>query len=197
MMPTAKRREQMDERISFTLPSSMDDALRAHSDETGYPLADLIRRAIASYLDPASSPHAAPDAPDESRHRFLTSAPCGPWEEALERAGTFTLSRDVAEELGAREGDVVVRAVGQSMSGAGIPDGALLLMRPLANNRPPRTGRVALVQIVSKTDEYLGTIKRWMKEEVLHDGDGKPLSIPAGTKEIKPIAESVGLIALL
>jgi SOS-response transcriptional repressor LexA len=181
---------------SFSFAPSIIDRLDQMASGSSITAAEHVRRAVAAYLDP--TPVAVPDVlVDQSRHKFLTKAPCGPWMDALEHAGDFVLSRDVAEELGAREGDVVVRCVGDSMEGAGIPDGALLLMRPLANNRPPRRHQIALVQILNTDEQYYGTIKRWISEDRLLDGNGDPFAFPDGTIGVVPVAESVGIISLL
>lgn len=187
----------VDRSISF--PPRMLDALAemVGGDAAGTKVPALVRQAVAAFLEPASQPvGVAEDSAGTVRLKFLTAAPAGPWTEALDHAGEFILSRHVADELSVREGDVVVRAVGDSMEGAGIPDRALLVMRPLANNRPPRRGTVALVQIVAD-EEYQSTIKKWIGPTELHDGWDKPFALPSKTREILPIAEAVGVIALL
>jgi SOS-response transcriptional repressor LexA len=181
---------------SFSFAPSVIERLDHMAGESNISAAEHVRRAVAAYLDP--KPIAVPDQLiDQSRHKFLTKAPCGPWIEALDHAGEFVLSRDIAEELGAREGDVVVRAAGDSMVGAGIPDGALLLMRPLANNRSPRRRQIALVQIMNGEGDFYGTVKRWISEEKLLDGNDDIFPIPEDTTAIIPVAESVGIISLL
>lgn len=133
---------------------------------------------------------------DSFRAPFLTKAPCGPWEEALDHASFFTISQDTADELGARDGDVFVRTVGDSNEGIGIPDGMLLLMRPLLNRAQPRRNEVALVQIVDDSGDYLATIKRWQPgtPPTLIDGGDKEFPTPEGTREIIPVAVALGII---
>ena len=187
----------VDRSISF--PPRMLDALAemVGEDAAGTKVPALVRQAVAAFLDPATQPVLIEEPGGGSvRLKFLTAAPAGPWTEALDHAGEFILSRHVADELSVREGDVVVRALGHSMEGAGIPDRALLVMRPLANNRPPRRGTVALVQIVTG-EEYQATIKKWISPTELRDGNDAVFALPAKTREIVAIAEAVGVVALL
>jgi hypothetical protein len=157
-------------------------------------LHDIAMKAAAHELvDPALA------GIDSFSARFLTQAPCGPWQEAIEQAVAFELSNDVAEELEARDGDVIVRAVGQSMEGAGIFDGALVLMRPLLGHRQPRAGEIALVQRIDVDGNCEGMIKRWHGGEppVLKDGASDVIEIPAGTRQILPVAVARGVISRL
>ena len=191
------RRGRMDERFTFMLPEKIKEQLQAVADadeDAGGEISKVVRRAIVEFLDPSKRNSHDDPALQQSRVPFLTKAPCGPWEEALEHSGDFVLSLDVADELGMREGDVVVRTVGDSMEGAGIPDGALLLMRPLQNGRVPRARRIALVQIINADGAYLGTVKRWHAEDKLTDGADKAFPIPKNVKTVEPVAELIGII---
>ncbi len=127
---------------------------------------------------------------------ILTKAPCGPWEEALAGAGSFTISADTADELEARDGDVFVRTTGESMEAAGIQDGMLLLMRPVGPHSHPRRGEITLVQIIDSEGEYLGTIKHWAPgtPPKLTDGEGNDFAIPDDVQQIIPIATARGII---
>lgn len=152
------------------------------------------------------APPVASETPDHGllnlvQLKFLTAAPCGDFQEALEHAGGFVLSRDVAEFLGATPDDVIVRATGSSMEGAGIFDGQLLLMAPLGAHALPRRGDVSLVQIHRKTGEVEGTIKRWDKSGVpngtpprLLDGQDRELKYPKDLVKVEPIAVARGVI---
>jgi hypothetical protein len=137
---------------------------------------------------------------NQFRAKFLAKAPCGDWKEAVDLASSFVLSQDTADFLEARETDVVVMADGESMDGAGIEDGSLLLMRPLANHARPTRGEITLVQIIDEDGDCESTIKRCHRwgnapnEIVLHDGEGNPFPLPPNTREVKAVAVSRGLI---
>ena len=136
------------------------------------------------------------------RARLLTKAPCGPWAEAIEHAGEFVLSSDIADELQVRPHDVLVRAVGESMEGAGILDGALVVMRPLPEHRVPRNGEIALVEVTREDGETFGTIKHWHsggpgQPPRLTDGQGDEFPLPEGVTSVRPIAVADGVIARL
>lgn len=137
---------------------------------------------------------------DDYRAKFLTRAPAGEWQEAVEHAGAFTISKQMADYLEVREGDVVVGMLGESMSGVGLHDGYLLLMRPLPERIPPKPGEVALVQIETESGEFFGTIKHWhpapgpKQPARLTDGDGHDFSYPTDVKDVKAIAVARGVI---
>ena len=154
--------------------------------------------ALGEQLHP-NTPHPADAGTDSTRVRFLAKAPCGDWREAVDLAGNFTLSLDVANALEANPGDVVVQADGDSMEGARIYDGDLVLMRPLADGRRPARGEITLVQVIRKDGSCDAMIKRWQKSDPLQllDGEGKAVPIPKDTKEVRPVAVARGLIARL
>jgi hypothetical protein len=169
----------------------LEDRVRETRGKVSFP--EFVRKAVDKYLDP--EPVMVADV-DRQEYKFLGEAPCGPWEEAIDRADYFPINSRIADELQARDGDVIVRAVGESMEGAGIPDHALLLMRPLVNNRPPGRNRTALVQFVNEHGEYKATIKTWAGQDRLVDGSGNDFEVPEGAK-IFPVAEAVGIISSL
>lgn len=193
-MLNEERKEKMSVSLTIPLTKSMRENLDVASGRTGRGVAEIVREAIDNWFE--STPTALEDR-ESLPLRILTKAPCGPYDEAVEQSGYFDLSPDIADELGARESDVVVRTSGDSMAGAGIPDGALLLMRPLLYGRQPRIGRPALVQIAKNDGSYVGTIKHWMGDGELHDGDGEVMPLPEGVREVHPVAEAVGIISLL
>jgi hypothetical protein len=181
--------------------------LRRAAKAAGVPMTDFGRDAINEAIERQKAGVAIKGSIDWSqigtnqfRAKFLAKAPCGDWREAIETAGEFVFSQDVADSLEARPGDIVVLADGQSMEGAGIPDGALLLMRPLQNHARPARNDVALVQIQDSNGNYDSTIKRWIKsgqtpaEVVLHDGDGDLHRIPNDTIEVRAVAVARGLV---
>ncbi len=130
--------------------------------------------------------------------RLLAAPPCGPWKEALETADVYPLPETLARALGYKTGDFLVRAEGQSMEGAGIPDGALILMRPL-RGRKPEAHAVTLVSVETDDGLCLGTVKHWHTtprgNPDLRDGRGMPYYVPENTKKVEAIAVKVGLIA--
>jgi SOS-response transcriptional repressor LexA len=176
----------------------MMEALREKSLEDGPSVAEIVRRAVGAYLTGITMPLEIPENDGEGLDlKYLTEAPAGPWQEAIERAGTFRLNQKIADEFGARPSDVVVRVVGQSMTGAGVPDLALLVMRPLVNDRPPGNKQITLVQLVRDEHVYESTIKRWVSQTELLDGDDKPIKLPAKTERVMPVAVAIGIISAL
>jgi hypothetical protein len=87
---------------------------------------------------------------------MMAHAPCGPWEEAIAEAEVMSLSPDTLALLGWREGDVLVRARGESMAEVGIPDSALVMFRPL-HGAKPTWGEVALVQVFTREGGCVST----------------------------------------
>jgi SOS-response transcriptional repressor LexA len=136
---------------------------------------------------------------DNFRARYLAKPPCGPWREAIDLASDYVLSANVADTLEARDGDVIVQADGESMEGAGINDGALLLMRPVPEGRRPARGEIALVQIMRGDGDCESTLKRWMGGEPLRleDGTGEPLLLPPDVTEVRAVAVARGVISRL
>ena len=124
---------------------------------------------------------------------------CGGLRAAIEHAGDFVLSVDVANELEARATDVIVRAVGEAMEEAGIPDGAMVLMRPLSAGKLPLPNEITLVEIVNQDGNCRGVIRCWHPGEPprLTDGKGNVLTLPEGTVEVRPVAVARGVIAQL
>jgi SOS-response transcriptional repressor LexA len=182
------------------LTPSMWDELAARRAETGIAVTEIVRRAVARELNPQPvkiATDAAMAGTDSFRAPYLTKAPCGPFREALDHASFYTLSKDVADTLEARDGDVIVQADGESMVGAGINDSDLLLMRPVPENRNPSRGEVALVQIFRADGLCEGTIKKWMggTPPRLHDGDDEELPLPDDVERLVPVCVLRGVIA--
>jgi SOS-response transcriptional repressor LexA len=111
---------------------------------------------------------------------ILASVPCGPLEEAfVDNPSRMIVNGDWKDELGVTDSDFFMRAYGQSMEGAHITDGALLLMARLPPHKKPREGQPTLVQVI-KDGEAFGTLKSWhMKngKPFLRDGDGKEFKV--------------------
>lgn len=191
------QRENKEVRFGFRLRPTLADEFRDYAARTDQDLTELIERGIEMVIQGETVAISDDPLLDSFRAPLLTEAPCGPWEEALDHAGHFTISQDAADELEARDGDVFVRAMGDSMEGAGIFDGALLLTRPLINQGEPRRGEIALVQIIDENGDYLATIKRWQPgtPPTLIDGNDEPFVMPERVRQILPVVVVRGIIA--
>jgi len=195
--PPGRREKSEDERFSeriavyFQPPQVGKIEAAAGGKDTSV----FIREVV---MDRVDGPDAAAldTALQQSRLKFLTKAPAGPWNAALDMAGEFVLSKQVADELEVRNGDVVVRVEGQSMEGRGIPDGCLLLMRPLPEHGEPRRGEITLVQAIDADENYFGAIKAWIPGDppTLQDGDGNPCELPLEGAKPHAVAVARGII---
>lgn len=169
--------------VIAALPEELEREARLTARFAGERFEDLLERGLQWAISGGASN--VPATP------IIASANCGPWEEALANATRFTLSKEMFDELEAREGDVFIRARGESMDGSGIHDDYLILMRPLLAGREPSNGEVTLVQIKTSDGQYLGTIKHWhpgTPYPALKDGNGKEFAFPKNTKEVRPVA---------
>ncbi len=138
---------------------------------------------------------------DAFRAPILSDVPCGPWGKALEEAPSFAISRDTALEVEARPGDVFVRLRGESMTGAGLVDGQIALVRPLGD-KPPRRHDIMVMQVARKNGEVEGTIKRYdgtdaQGRERLVDGAGEPFALPADVTSLAFIARVQATLGLV
>lgn len=85
----------------------------------------------------------------------MGSIPAGPLQEALQTSGEFI--ERLEQALPFQEGDFLLKVRGESMTGAGIHDGDLVLIRPDVDIRP---GEICAVCI---GDNYEATLKRvWL-----------------------------------
>lgn len=127
----------------------------------------------------------------------LPSVPCGPWREALSDASPLALPRELAEILGAREGDLLIPTDGQSMVEAGVPDGGRVVMRPLRGRRP-ELGQIVLCCIEREGGVWESTIKFWFETPrgapILRDGRSREVPLPGDTVEVHPVAVLVGVM---
>jgi SOS-response transcriptional repressor LexA len=127
----------------------------------------------------------------------LGGVPCGPWKEALEDAQAYPVPRELAEVMGAREGDLLIPCAGQSMRGAGLPDGGLVVMRPL-NGATPEAGAIVLCCVERTNGEWVGTIKFLYRgahgQPELRDGNLQPYPLPDDTKHLHAVAYLVGVV---
>lgn len=121
---------------------------------------------------------------------ILQDVPCGPFEEAIaDNPSRLVFNGDWKRELGILDDDLLVYAHGQSMEGAHITDGALLVIERIPTHRRPPEGKPALIQI-----HYDGkaecTIKNYHTKNgkpLLRDGDGKEVKLPAHVEKLDVI----------
>lgn len=190
----------------------LHDALRREIESpvsaknTGLLAADLKRmlREAIEELKPTTNiggiPVYRPVISDEGNIQLpiLCSPPCGPWKAAIEEAESLSMSSEMARLLGVEPADFLVKADGISMVEAGIPDGSLVLMRPLGTAKPKR-GDVVLVQAVTQSGEYVATVKTWIGAPKgipdLRDGKGFPYEFPPDVDRFITVAVKRGLIA--
>jgi SOS-response transcriptional repressor LexA len=202
MLSTPQSRARKTERFEFKAPEKLIAEFREAANGQQMDMADFARAAIAAAIERvqggqtiAGEVDLANLETDSFRAAYLSRVPCGPLREALDTGSSFTISRDTADELEVREGDFWVRAEGESMEGAGIQDGFLILMRPL-DNRPPRRGEIVLVQFFDEDgDVYQATVKRWNGDNPLRlkDGQGDDFEVPEG-REYKAVAVARGVV---
>ncbi|MBV9866476.1 MAG: hypothetical protein JO316_14075 [Abitibacteriaceae bacterium] len=164
---------------------------------------DLTMRALADEIDAATPPAAGMETPARAEISFpvIGSAVCGPWADAVaDTHEVLLLSEHMANLLEARDDDVFIRAHGESMERAGIIDGAFVLLRPLAPSARPRSGEIALVQILTRDGDCRSTLKYWHETGAgphLTDGDGNSYPLPADTERLIPVAVARGLVSRL
>lgn len=208
--------EITEKRHEIKFKPSEYELLEQMREETGVPIGTFIKRAINEKFDVALE-KTEPSQTADPLEAFLSggdtfqlmemvgvnkslpvlgSAPCGPLAEVLEGADAkHALSPTTWRWLESQAGDFFIICDGQSMEGAGIPDNALLMFRPLPDNGRPRAGEVALVQFFDEDGGCTSTIKRWMKSEplTLHDGEGQAITIPDQTNAV-PVAVARGMV---
>jgi SOS-response transcriptional repressor LexA len=177
------------------------DELAAIGVVTGAELEALRSRAPAEILDEARRIQIAGAVRAERAnliglHQF-SSVPCGPWKDVLEEARPYFLPKDMAEVLGAQEGDWLLPCRGQSMREAGIPDGGLVVMHPL-DGTPPESGAIILCCVEREGGQWLSTIKYFYRDAKgrpeLRDGKLQPYHLPPDAKELHPLAILVGVM---
>ncbi|MBW3637987.1 MAG: hypothetical protein KY445_16205 [Armatimonadetes bacterium] len=192
--PAAPQREKKNDRFGFVLEPSLRKELEEFSVATGEEMSEIARRAIKNEINPRPlAVDLANAATDSFRAPYLSRVPCGPLKEAIDTGDSFTLSADTADELETRDGDFLCRAEGESMLGAGIQDGFMVLMRPL-DGRPPKRGEVCLIQFFDEEGAvYQATIKRWEGQGKYTDGQGEPFEGPEGY-EARAVAVARGVL---
>ncbi|BCM89108.1 hypothetical protein IAD21_00952 [Abditibacteriota bacterium] len=122
----------------------------------------------------------------------LGAVVCGPLKEAVAEADEFTLSDDVSTFLKIQEEDWAFDAEGQSMEGAGIPEGAKVFLRPHGERWRPSRGDIVLVEVSREDEEPTYTLKRFRKSQPfeVEDGDGELYPLPEDANK-KAVAELV------
>jgi SOS-response transcriptional repressor LexA len=190
-------KEKYDERVVAMATPSMARAIDAEAAQNHETRSDVIRRALEQYYAPRDQHHEAASL-DSFSAPYLSRVPCGPWSEAIDSGDNFLISADVADELEAQDGDVWVRADGQSMEGAGIQDGFVALVRPY-DKKTPRRGEIVLIQVTTPEGDRVGTIKRFNGLEPdgkprLLDGNDEPYSLPEPMQGFDVVGRVVGVL---
>lgn len=192
-------KEKLDEKFIFMDTASTAKKVDMEAQQNGETRSEVLRRALDLYFSPQVT-KLADEAYDSFSAPYLSAVPCGPWAAAIDRAERFTVSIEVADELEAQDGDVWVRADGQSMEGAGIMDGVLVLIRPY-ERKTPRRGEIILIQVVLEDGEFLSTIKHFdgMNGQVpkLLDGEDNAFDLPEGSTNPQIIGRAIGTLGRL
>jgi SOS-response transcriptional repressor LexA len=128
--------------------------------------------------------------------KLYHTAPCGEWQDANDADATdFELSPDLVNLWGVHPTDHLIHTRGASMCEEGIPDEAILHIRPFGF-RAPRSGQICVVTAVNReTNESWGTVKKWMhdgQKAVLKDGKGDTLEMPEGANEVHAVGYWTG-----
>lgn len=193
--PPAKNGPLVDRPIGFS--AEINRRLEELADIEDLSVPELVRRAVDEKLNPRPIDIDLINAATDSfRAPFLSRVPCGPWQDAVDEGAAFTVSKDVADFIEARDGDAWVEGSGDSMVGAGIQDGFMVLVRPLPEGRTPRRGEIAVIQafVGDEEEAVLGTIKRWMPPKdseglpTLFNGDDAEFELPSGVRRVVAVA---------
>jgi SOS-response transcriptional repressor LexA len=199
MPPTTSlpKREKRDDQINVRLPSSLKDSLGKASNASGQSMNDIVVGAVQRVLNGDTQTAAIDAQLNQKRCKYLGTAPCGPFAEALAEATTFIVSPSVADLLDVQSGDFWLMSDGDSMTGVGIEDGDVLPFKPQSAGIAPRSGAICLVQIITSEGIAKTTIKHWQNSHplpTLTDGKGQTVSIPEDTVSIVPLGVARGLI---
>lgn len=132
--------------------------------------------------------------------RYFDNVPCGMWQFAEDGNEYYELSGDEVARLGARQTDIVVNTKGASMVGLGIPESAIILMRPVGRDgEVARPGQICLMETMTAEDQSVGMIKKWMGEDDkgtdLRDGKNKRVALPNAANKAFPRAKLLGIVA--
>lgn len=184
------------------MPDSLWNELNTFAEQSGRDLSEIARSGLEREVKGVGIAEYDPAIPSRAyRAKFLTRAPAGPWEEAISHAGEFLMSEQTADYLEARDGDVIVGVIGESMEGKRLCDGDLLLMRPVAPHRQPVRGEIVLIQMWDESGNHTSTIKEWRGLDgdtpKLVDGNDEPFEVPTDAVGFRAVAVAKGLVARL
>lgn len=200
VMSAPKIKEKLDEKFIFMETASTAKMVDNEAAANGETRSDVLRRALENYYAPHSATSEPADNPRTFTAPYIGAIPCGPWNPTEPGHERFTVSTEVADELEARDGDWWFRAAGDSMIGAGILDGSLVLVRPY-DGKPPRRGDVVAVQIADEAGEVVGTFKRFDGQNgdvpKLLDGNDDVFDLPDGARVAAVLARGVGVVSRL
>lgn len=200
-------RPEIADMVSITYPTKLSENLLSRLKErkakTRVPVTAQIRRAIERELSGEFDTAPMSIEPDEALNQvrlpYLNEVPCGPWDEAApDENQSFALSRDVALEMNAQPDDFAIRSKGESMKARGIPDHAIMIVRPLRGTQTPRRDEIVVMQIILEGEKYQGTVKVWRADgspPKLEDGDGKAFEYPAGVVGARATGIVIGVVS--
>lgn len=179
-------REKKSERLNITLEESLKNEVREFAARRGQDLSEFARIAFSNEMAGDGIP---PDEHSLSLPVFY-NAPCGPFAEVVEGTEPFTINEEVADFLEADTEDSLFQVEGESMIGAGIVDGAMVVVRPYGNKRPVRRD-IVFIQYRNEQDEWKATVKRF---------DGGDLNAPRllnGAEESVELPEEARDVAIV
>ena len=192
-----KHKEPLNARFPVNFTQTMLKAIGEKAALDDKEMGEFIRDAVMDFVNPPPTPeppHWSEQGTDQYRAPLLMGLPCGPWKEGLESDQTLSLSKDVHVFLEILDGDIFATTAGDSMEGAGILDGDVVVLRPLAG-KTPRRGEIVQVNIRTEGGENVSTLKRWdgLKGNIpnLLDGNDQDYALPEGAIEVTPMARAV------
>jgi len=195
-----KVREKLDERVVAMATPSMAKAIDAEAAANHETRSDVVRRALESYYHPRPVESPPPIEEDSYSLPVFYNVPCGPWTAISEGAERFIINEETALFLEVDDGDALFQTRGESMLEAGIPDGALVAVRPYGRKSPlPR--HIVYVQYLTADEEWKGTVKFL---DVM-DGDrprlsnakGEPFPIPDDATQVFVIGRVISQMSRL
>jgi hypothetical protein len=170
---------------------AMWERMERMKNEKAVDYATVVRRGVERELKALENPDATP-----LTLRIVHGATCGEWRDAdVEQGDEFELSPDLVRAWNAIPGDELLHTSGASMLGAGIPEEAILHMRPFGM-RMPRDGQVCAILAIRADGTAVGTVKHWhwagKKNIELRDGERKKVDAPADAVQLEAVSFHVG-----
>lgn len=170
--------------VSFT--PTMAEELKARVNGNERKVSDLIRKAVDAYLhpkEPEPAPPPPPVVPETTRLLMIDTVSAGPFKEAVNRAQPVVVPNWLIDLLSLTPRDLLFEVDGESMAGAGIPDGSWVALRPV-EKRVPGKREATLVEITNGED-YKSTLKHYHQGGIgqpprLTDGEGEEVPIDEG-----------------